>query len=152
RAIDDLVERSTRLGPTLSLLEDSVERPAAVGLAFRGELARAREVFRRLAAIADQQGDFRSGSALAIQLCEIELRGGDSVAAARALDEWDEGNALELAEHSGVRARLQAALAALRGQAGAAAALAAQVLEAGHANAVGWDRLEALRASGLAAL
>jgi DNA-binding CsgD family transcriptional regulator len=152
-AIDDLVERSAALGPvTRSVNESSLERPAGVRLAFRGELARAREVFRRLVATADELGNFRFWMALSIQLCEVELRAGRSSEAARSLEEWDEWNARELAENSGARARLQAALAALRGEPDAASALAAQVLEAGDANAQGWDRLEALRATGVAAL
>src|SRR5262249_5827504 len=45
--IDDLVERAAELAPvTLSLHESSLERPAGIRLAFRGELAIAREVFR----------------------------------------------------------------------------------------------------------
>jgi DNA-binding NarL/FixJ family response regulator len=68
------------------------------------------------------------------------------------LEGWDHWVALELAAASGVLARVQAALAALRGEPGAAAALSAEVLEADESAAHGWDRLEALRASGLAAL
>jgi DNA-binding CsgD family transcriptional regulator len=151
-AIDDLVERSAALGPVmLSLNESSLERPAGVRLAFRGELGKAREVFRRLMAAADELGDFRSGWALSVQLCEVELRAGRSSAAARSLDEWDE-NALDVAEGSGVRTRLEAALAALRGDPTAASPLAATVLDAGEANALGWDRLEALRVIGVAAM
>src|SRR5262249_50884562 len=112
---------------------------------------KAREVFRRLVAAADELGDFRSRWALTVQLCEVELRAGRSSAAARSLEEWDE-NALEVAEGSGVRTRLQAALAALRGGPTAASPLPAVVLEAGEANALGWDRLEALRVIGVMAL
>jgi DNA-binding CsgD family transcriptional regulator len=151
--IDHLVERSTRLGPAmLSLLECSLERPAGVRLAFRGEPVKAREVFRRLVAVADERGDFRSGMALTVQLCEVELRAGRSSEAARSLEEWGEWNGSDLAEASGVRTRARAALAALRGEPRRAATLAAEVLEAGDANAAGWDRLEALRVLGVAAL
>src|SRR5262249_6784069 len=51
-----------------------------------------------------------------------------------------------------VRTRVEAALAALRGEPGPAAALAAEVLDADEPTALGWDRLEALRVTGLAAL
>jgi hypothetical protein len=43
-------------------------------------------------------------------------------------------------------------VAAVRGEAGRAAALAGQVLAAGESHAQGWDRLEARRVAGLAAL
>jgi DNA-binding NarL/FixJ family response regulator len=48
--------------------------------------------------------------------------------------------------------RLRAALAAVRGDPGQAAALADRVLQASSPAAFEWDRLEALRAAGLAAL
>src|SRR5262249_34828546 len=123
-----------------------------VRLAFRGEVAQAREVFRGLLATADERGDSRSGMALSMQQCEVELRHGHASDAARALEEWDQWNASDLPEGSGATARVRAALAALRGEPERAAALAAEVLDADESNALGWDRLEALRASGLAAL
>jgi len=43
----------------------------------RGELARAREVFRGLLAAAEQRGEARSGTVIIMQLCEVELRAGD---------------------------------------------------------------------------
>src|SRR5262249_22574692 len=71
RAVDDLLKRSRAVSPvTLSLL-DSVDRPAGVRLAFRGELAQAREVFRRLLARSDERGE-RSGIVFVLQLCEVE--------------------------------------------------------------------------------
>ena len=119
--------------------------------AFRGELDRAREAFGGLLAAAEQRGDVRSGTVIIMQLCEVELRAGDTAAAARALDELDEWAALE-PEAAGTRARLQAVLAAVRGDPGRATALAAQVLQVGESDAHEWDRLEARRAAGLAAL
>jgi len=47
-----------------------VDRPAGVRLAFRGELAAAREVFQRLLAAAEQRGEARSGAVFLVQLCE----------------------------------------------------------------------------------
>jgi DNA-binding NarL/FixJ family response regulator len=152
-AIDDLAERAAQLEPvTLSLHESSLERLTGVRLAFRGELALAREVFRRLSEKADERGDFHSWLALIVQSCEVELRAGRSSEVARFLEEWDEGTASELAEVSGLRVRIDAALAALRGEPGAAAALAAELLEGDEENAQDWDRLEALRVIGVAAL
>jgi DNA-binding CsgD family transcriptional regulator len=151
--IDDLVARSTMLGAdTLSMLDSSLERPMAARLVFRGELAPAREGIQRHAAAADVYGDVRSVVALLTMLCEVALRRGHAVEAARAVDEWDHANTLGLVELSGTRDRLQAMLAALRGEPGPAFALAGQVLEADDATAVVWDRLEARRAIGLAAL
>ena len=128
-----------------------MDRPAGVRLVFRGELARAREVFAGLIAAAEQQGEARSGTVAVMQLCEVELRAGDTAAAARALTELDQWAALEpgVAEF---RARIQAMLAAVRGDPGQAAALAAQVLQRSDAHTQEWNRLEARRAAGLAAL
>jgi DNA-binding CsgD family transcriptional regulator len=152
RAVEDLVARAAVLPPgTLSLWGSAVDRPAGVRLAFRGELARAREVFGGLLAAAEQRGEVRSGAVMIVQLCEVELRAGDAAAAARALDEWDQWAALEPGA-AWFRARLAAVLAAVRGDPGRAAALAAQVLQASGPPAFQWDRLEALRAAGLAAL
>jgi len=157
RGIDDLLERSAALPPgTASLYQSSVDRPAAARLAFRGELARARQVFGGLLAAAEQRGEVRSGMTFTVQLCEVELRAGDTVAAARALDELAQ---YELAQWAALAPEVQvigrrvlAALAAVRGDPGRAAALAARVLQASGPGAYQWDRLEALRAAGLAAL
>jgi hypothetical protein len=47
QGIEDLLQRSAAVPPgTASLYDSAVDRPAGVRLAFRGELARAREVFR----------------------------------------------------------------------------------------------------------
>jgi len=152
RGIEDLAARSAALPPgAASLYDGSVDRPAGVRLAFRGELARAREVFGGLLAAAEQRGEARSGLVFIVQLCEVELRAGDAAAAARALAEFDQWVALE-PDAAGTRARLQAALAAVRGDPGRAAALAAQAVALSGSTARGWDRLEALRAAGLAAL
>jgi len=122
-----------------------------VRLVFRGELARAREVFRGLLATAEERGEIRLGTVAVMQLCEVELRAGDTAAAARALAELDQWAALE-PEMAGVRARLQATLAAVRGDPGRATVLAAEVLQGSDSDGYQWDRLEARRAAGLAAL
>src|SRR5262249_11090618 len=118
RKIDDLVQRSAALAPTTSrLYESSLERPVGARRGFPGELTQAREVFRRLLAAADERGEFRSGTAFASQLCEVELRAGRALEAERAFKDY-QSVALELAETSGNLARLQATLAALRGEPG----------------------------------
>jgi len=153
RGVEDLRERSAALPPgTASLFDSSVDGPAGVRLAFRGELAGAREVFGGLLAAAEQRGEARSGAVFTQQLCEVELRAGDTFAAARALQELDQWAALDWL--TGSRVWVQAVLAAVRGDAGRAAALAAEVLQASGPNADEWewDRLEALRVAGVAAL
>jgi DNA-binding CsgD family transcriptional regulator len=153
RSVDDLLERSGELSPiATSLYDGSVERPAGVRLAFRGELTRAREVFRRLLANADERRESRSGLVFILQLGELELRAGDTSEAARLMEEWDQWAALE-PEIWVTRARIEALLAAVRGEPGRATELAGRVLEASQSDGyAGWDRLEALRALGLAAL
>jgi DNA-binding NarL/FixJ family response regulator len=152
RSIDDLLERSTAVSPLASSLYDrSVERPAGVRFAFRGESASAREVFRGLLASADERGEVRSAMVCLAQLCEVELRAGHADAAVRVLDELDQWTALEPMA-SGFRARVDASLAALHGEPERATTLAETVLQASESATPEWDRLEARRAAGLAAL
>jgi DNA-binding CsgD family transcriptional regulator len=148
RPIDDLVQRSDELAPVdSSLYESAVERPAGVRLLFRAELARGREVFRRLLVSADERGEARSGIVSMIQVCEVELRAGDAFEVARVLEECDQWSLLE-PEVGTARARIEAVLAALRGEPGPTRELAAKVLDDTQA----WNRLETLRATGIAAL
>ena len=152
RAVDDLLARAAALPPgTANLNQSSVERQAGVRLAFRGELPRAREVFQQLVAAAEQRGEARSGTVFTVQLCEVELRAGDTAAAARALGELDQWAALNPQAQATGR-RLLAALAAVRGDARRAAALTATMLQASASSPSQWDRLEARRAAGVAAL
>jgi ATP/maltotriose-dependent transcriptional regulator MalT len=103
-------------------------------------------------ASADERGESRSGLLFIIQLAEVELRAGNTGEAARLMEEWDQWSALE-SEAPVARARIEAVLAALRGEPGRASELAARMLEASESNSgAGWHRLEALRAIGLAAL
>ena len=151
RGVEDLAARAAALPPgTTSLYESSVDRPAGVRLAFRGELAAAREVFGGLLVAAEQRGEAGSGAVMTIQLCEVELRAGDAAAAAAALGELEQWGVLEAqAQATG---RLLALLAAVRGDAGQAGALAARVVAGSEAAPSPWDRLEARRAAGVAAL
>jgi len=153
RGVEDLLERSDELSSTASSLYDgSVQRPAAVRLAFRGELTRAREIFRRLLASADERGESRAGLVFILQLAEVELRAGHTSAAASLIEDWDQWAALA-PEVAVVRARIDAVLAALRGDPGRAMELAATVLEASESDGWhGWGRLETMRAVGLVAL
>jgi DNA-binding CsgD family transcriptional regulator len=152
REIDELIQRSAELSDVASdLYESSVERPAGVRLAFRAELTRARAVFFQLLTAAEDRGEARSAAVLTLQLCEVELRAGDTYEVARVLEDWDQWTALE-PELSGVRVRIEAVLAALRGEPGRAVELAGTVIEDSAATERVWDRLEALRVLGIAAL
>jgi DNA-binding NarL/FixJ family response regulator len=152
RTVEDLVERAVALPITMSLLEGSVERPAGVRLAFRGELEPARALFRRLAALAGERGESRSELACHVQICEVALRAGDAFEVARVLEELDDWMARE-PDAWPVRARMEALLAGLRGEPRRAARAAAELLEVTESDpGAAWDRLEALRADGLAAL
>ena len=62
RGIEDLAARSAAVPPgTASLYESSVDRPAGVRLAFRGELARGPGGVPGLLAAAEQRGEARCG-------------------------------------------------------------------------------------------
>jgi DNA-binding CsgD family transcriptional regulator len=151
-AVDDLLARSEELPPTsLGLYDSSVERPAAVRLVFRGELDQAREELRRLLARADERGEFRFGTMLSLQLCEVELRAGDTFEAARMLEQWGQWIAHEPDAWMPGN-RLQAMLAATVGEPARAAEFAARVLDPAEPRTHNWDRLEAGRAMGTAAL
>jgi DNA-binding CsgD family transcriptional regulator len=86
-----------------------------------------------------------------LHLCELELRIGGWDVASRLLDEWTESSEGELL-HFPMYERCRALLAAGRGLADEAREWATKAVT--HADATGsrWDRLEALRARGIAAL
>ena len=150
RRIDHL-RSSGQLQPSgVSQFYRSVDRPHGVRLAFRGEVAQARAVFSQLRSRAEDLCDVRFGLGVSIQLCELELRAGDPVAAGRVLDELDGWSALT--EMSIVTARLHALHAALRGEQAEATQWADTVAHAPEDDRATWDRLEAVRARGIAAL
>jgi DNA-binding CsgD family transcriptional regulator len=127
----------------------SPERPAAQRLAWRGELAEARDAHRRLLSAAEERGDALLYDMERLHLCEIDLRTGNWQEAARCVEEWDNslhGEFLGI----GIQERCRALLAAGRGlpdQAEAHAAKAMDVTEPGW-----WDWLEASRAVGIVAV
>jgi DNA-binding CsgD family transcriptional regulator/tetratricopeptide (TPR) repeat protein len=135
------------------LYEGSLDRPAGVRLAFRGEIGAARAVFHRLRALADERGEGRFLATVQIQICELELRAGEVTECVRLLDRWDECAAMEDTE--AIRARCQALLAAVAGVPEEAERLAAALDRMAAALPDGdlrWDQLEASRARGVAAL
>ena len=131
----------------LGLYSGSVQRPAAVRLAFRGEIAQARERLQALRALAEERGEAVSYAVLSIQLWELELRVGDVAAARQPLAVSQARDKFDLdASHW----RGQTVLAAVSGDSERTARSAVTALELSPFP--GWNQLETLRALGLAAL
>src|SRR5262249_50541268 len=100
---------------------------------------------------ADDRGEAESYALQRLHLCELELRAGDWAAAGHLLDEWAESaerGLLNLPMYE----RCRALLAMGRGHVDQARHSAAQAITRADAYGDGWDRLEALRARGTAAL
>jgi tetratricopeptide (TPR) repeat protein len=151
RQIDDLGEGLTIDSVGATLYEASIERPRGVRLAFRGQIDEARRVFERLLGQADERGDARLSLVLHIQLCELETRGGNVLRASEHLQDLNQWMALE--EVLVGRSRLRSVIAAVAGDAAEARMYAESVLESPLARSeLVWDRLEAQRAVGIAAL
>ena len=129
----------------------SLERVVAVRHVWRGELAPARGLLDRLLALADARGEEWAYAVLRMHRCELELRAGAWDAAERLLDEWREDSAGEMFV-SAAAERCRALLAAGRGDAEAAARWASEAIAGADAAGAGWDRLEGLRARGVAQL
>jgi DNA-binding CsgD family transcriptional regulator len=151
--LDDLVALSSPDEPQ-SLYEDSIDRQLGIRLMFRGQVADARTVFGRLAAMADERGEARFRAAIQIQLSEVELRAGRVAECARVVDQLHEWAALDDLEANW--ARCQALLAAFRGNPQDTerwtARVGAMVAASDEDPGLLWDELEVRRASGIAAL
>jgi DNA-binding CsgD family transcriptional regulator len=149
--VDDLCACVTALSPESIYLVDSPERVAAQRAVWRGELGAARPALTRMLQQADDRGEAASYALQRLHLCELELRAGDWGAAGRLLDEWAEsaeGEQLDMPMYE----RCRALLAMGRGHVGQARRWAVQAIARADAYGDGWDRLEALRARGTAAL
>jgi DNA-binding CsgD family transcriptional regulator len=136
-----------------SLYESAIDRPAGIRAMVRGDLRESRAVFERLRSLAGERGEALSASIMHRQLCEIELRAGDTRVAERHLDQWGEWT-LPDDEHEQVvgPARCRALLGAIKGDAEQARAWAAKAIEAARAIENFREETEARRALGLAAL
>jgi DNA-binding CsgD family transcriptional regulator len=147
RPIDEL-HPSAGLAPGASRYDSSIDRPLAARLAFRGELGKARQLYWRLLAEASARGEIRMSLVVEIQLSELELRAGDVHEARRLHEGLQHWNTLEeLGLHAD---RIGAMLAAVTGAPAEAFRMAKSALEGGEL--AEWDRIEARRALGLAAL
>jgi DNA-binding CsgD family transcriptional regulator len=149
--IDDLCKRFRRASGAVSDVAASPERIAGQRLVWRGEIDQARVILTRLLALADEHGEATSYALLRLHLCELELRTGGWGAAATLLDEWAESSERDLLPPP-MYERCRALVAAGRGQPNEAQRWAANAISAAEATGFGWDRLEGLRASGIAAL
>jgi DNA-binding CsgD family transcriptional regulator len=149
RPIDELLPSPPTSGRHLGQPETSFDRPLGARLTYRGQLVEARGIFLRDLALADERGDLQSSRFAQQLLCEVALRSGDVGDAAQRLDELAGQG---LAWMIRVRARLSALLAAVVGDPAGAVRWASMALDGDSGHVHGWDRLEAMRALGLAAL
>ena len=150
RPLDDLVERS----PTTETPRGagSLERLLGIRLAFRGETEAARSTFARLLEDAALRGEEWTVDTFLHQLCELELRAGDYRAASSRLSEIDHSSHATAIGTSAHESRVRAVLAAVGGFPDEAERFAAAAIAATETTEGRWDRLESLRARGVAAL
>jgi DNA-binding CsgD family transcriptional regulator len=151
KRIADLHERFAAASDSPYLLYQSVDRIAAVQLAWRGDVQQARNVLADLRATAEARGEGPSSGTLLLHLTEVELR------AANWASALDYANAFQdslYAETSAtpVYARLRALLAAGQGDPDEAERWVREVIADSEATGFRWDLLEAMRARGIAAL
>ena len=151
RSIDDLCERSQAASDASSYIAGSPERVAGQRLVWRGELEQARPLLTRFLALADERGEAASYALQRLHVCELELRAGEWDAAARLLDEWAESAERDLLFRP-MYERCHALLAAGRGLGAEAKRWATDAIARADATGCRWDKLEALRARGIAAL
>jgi DNA-binding NarL/FixJ family response regulator len=149
--IEELLKRFREASEEAFYVVGNPGRVAGQRRVWRGEITQARAVLTPLLALADEQGEPISYALMRLHLCELELRVGNWAAAGALLDEWAEDREGQLLNYP-MEERCRALLAAGRGLPGEAEAAADRVLERAREIGVGWDRLEALRALGQAAL
>jgi DNA-binding NarL/FixJ family response regulator len=149
RPIDDLCERFHAASNVAPYTGSSPERVAGQRLIWRGEVEPARAVFKRLLALADERGESWAYVLQRLHMCQLELRIGACDAAARLLDEWAQSSERVMWS---MYERCHALLAAARGLPEEAEQWATETLRGAEAIGNHWDRLEATRALGIAAL
>ncbi|HEV2360640.1 MAG TPA: LuxR C-terminal-related transcriptional regulator, partial [Acidimicrobiales bacterium] len=156
RPIDDLADADGTDGRSLGV-PDSIVRIVAVRLAFRGQYEGARELLSGLLARANERGELLFISMIELHLCEVELRAGHVTEAERLVEDLEELLVWEGRDGPlNYATRLRSLIAAVRGDPVDAARLGRAVL-AKRSDQIGlgspgWDRLETLRALGVAAL
>ena len=151
RPIDDLRARFAAVSDAASYLLGSPDRIAGQQLVWRGLLDEARALLSAMLSIADDRGEPMSYALARLHVCELELRAGAWESVERLLEEWAEPSERELLAWP-MYERCRALLAAGRGLPDEAERWAAEAITRAEEVGVGWDRLEALRARGTAAL
>ena len=151
RQIDDVCARYRAASEDVSHIVSSPERVLGQQLVWRGHVDRARAVLTGLLSVADEQGEPYSYALQRLHMCELELRVGAWDAAERILDEWAESFDLEVPFWP-MYERCRALLAAGRGLPDEAERWATEAVGRAETTGVRWDKLEALRARGTAAL
>ena len=151
KPVDDLCERFLVLSAAATHLAVSPERVRAQRLLWRGDVERARAELQRLLDLADARGEQVSYALLRFHLCDLELRAGGLDAASMLLDEWADTIDDQLLMWP-MYERCRALLAAGRGSAEDVERWSSAAIEKAEATGVRWDRLEAIRATGIAAL
>jgi DNA-binding CsgD family transcriptional regulator len=151
RSIDDLRDRFATHSEAASYLLGTPDRIAGQQLVWRGMLHEARPLLSTILSTADERGEPMSYALARLHMCELELRAGAWEAAERLLDEWAEPSERALLAWP-MYERCRALLAAGRGLPDEAERWAAEAIARAEEAGVGWDRLEALRARGTAAL
>ncbi len=151
RPIDDLCRQFDDVSDATYFLAASPHRIAGQRLVWRGETARAKDVFARLTALADERGESLSYVLFRLHVCENHLRAGDWDAAAEVMDDWEQSGDRRLL-FAPMYERCRALLAAGRGHAEEAERWAAETIARAETTGVRWDGLEARRARGIAAL
>lgn len=151
RSVDDLCERFEAASGAGAYFAESPHRVAVQRLVWRGEVDGARETLSQLLTMADERGEPGSYALLRLHVCELELRTGELEAVSGLLDEWAESSDRELLVPP-MYERCRALLAAGRGLPEEAERWAADAIARAETIGISWERLEALRARGLAAL
>lgn len=151
RSSDDLCERLVAATPDVSLSRQAVEEMRADRLAVRGRVNEARVIWHRLLDRAEELDETWVAVWLQFQLTELELRVGDWNAAEMLLGDIAESPSRSLIDEPAIE-RCRALLAAGRGRAPEAERWAARALETCERQGLQWNRLEALRARGIAAI
>lgn len=148
RPIDDLRSTEPMSDHESSMPGSLIDRALGARFTYRGEVEKGRVLFQQILALDDERGDHQSRRLTQYLRFDLELRAGNVPAAAPLLSEVTQG----LQWMDKVRARLQALLATVAGVPDDARRWAAEILEPSSGPVLGVDRLEAMRAVGLAAL
>jgi DNA-binding CsgD family transcriptional regulator len=151
RPVDDLLERFHAASDAAFHTVDSVDRVHACRLAWRGEMAAARDAFAGLLELAEERGEAWSSAVLSLNLCDVAIRSGDLATARRLVEESRESTDRELVPGA-FYDRSRAAFAIHRGLADEAERAAAAAVAAAESAGEGWQLLQARRIRGIAAL